>query len=149
VGRCGSDRVLDLFVERYLAQEGYAVGVVTGVQAISWQEIVLHGRAAHSGTTPTELRIDAGGVVIGERLPIHPDQADRRIVIGADHRQLQQRQPQPLLVNGYRLRLRGGAGGVAESRSSPESERLMSSTVESPTHGVDEMICTSTHEIRP
>lgn len=43
-----------------LLREGYAVGVVTGVQAISWQRITLHGRAAHAGTTPTELRIDAG-----------------------------------------------------------------------------------------
>lgn len=36
------------------------VGVVTGVQAISWQRVTLRGRAAHAGTTPTELRIDAG-----------------------------------------------------------------------------------------
>ncbi|MEG9250296.1 M20 family metallo-hydrolase [Arthrobacter sp. Soc17.1.1.1] len=43
-----------------LAQEGYAVGVVTGVQAISWQKVTLHGRAAHAGTTPIGLRIDAG-----------------------------------------------------------------------------------------
>lgn len=43
-----------------LAQNGYAVGVVTGVQAISWQKVTLHGRAAHAGTTPTELRVDAG-----------------------------------------------------------------------------------------
>lgn len=43
-----------------LAREGYAVGVVTGVQAISWQKVTLHGRAAHAGTTPTELRVDAG-----------------------------------------------------------------------------------------
>ncbi|MBP2327191.1 N-carbamoyl-L-amino-acid hydrolase [Kibdelosporangium banguiense] len=43
-----------------LAQEGYDIGVVTGVQAISWQKVTLHGRAAHAGTTPTELRVDAG-----------------------------------------------------------------------------------------
>ncbi|KHL04056.1 M20 family metallo-hydrolase [Sinomonas humi] len=43
-----------------LAQRGYAIGVVTGVQAISWQKVTLHGRAAHAGTTPTELRADAG-----------------------------------------------------------------------------------------
>lgn len=43
-----------------LLREGYAVGVVTGVQAISWQQVTLHGRAAHAGTTPTDLRIDAG-----------------------------------------------------------------------------------------
>lgn len=43
-----------------LLREGLAVGVVTGVQGISWQQVVLHGRAAHAGTTPTELRVDAG-----------------------------------------------------------------------------------------
>ena len=30
------------------------------MQGISWQEITIHGRAAHAGTTPTELRVDAG-----------------------------------------------------------------------------------------
>src|SRR5699024_1155372 len=43
-----------------LLREDRAIGVVTGVQAISWQRITLHGRAAHAGTTPTELRVDAG-----------------------------------------------------------------------------------------
>ncbi|WP_066909115.1 M20 family metallo-hydrolase [Millisia brevis] len=43
-----------------LLRGGHAVGIVTGVQAISWQKVTLHGRAAHAGTTPTELRIDAG-----------------------------------------------------------------------------------------
>jgi N-carbamoyl-L-amino-acid hydrolase len=43
-----------------LLREDAALGVVTGVQAISWQRVILHGRAAHAGTTPTELRVDAG-----------------------------------------------------------------------------------------
>ncbi|WP_218038182.1 diaminopropionate ammonia-lyase [Acrocarpospora pleiomorpha] len=43
-----------------LAEHGVEVGVVTGVQGISWQEITIHGRAAHAGTTPTHLRADAG-----------------------------------------------------------------------------------------
>lgn len=43
-----------------LAQEDRQIGIVTGVQSISWQKVTLHGRAAHAGTTPTELRIDAG-----------------------------------------------------------------------------------------
>lgn len=43
-----------------LANEGKDLGVVTGVQAISWQELTFMGRAAHAGTTPTELRHDAG-----------------------------------------------------------------------------------------
>jgi beta-ureidopropionase / N-carbamoyl-L-amino-acid hydrolase len=43
-----------------LARADLTVGVVTGVQGISWQEITISGRAAHAGTTPTELRADAG-----------------------------------------------------------------------------------------
>lgn len=43
-----------------LAKAGLKLGVVTGVQGISWQKITFRGRAAHAGATPTELRIDAG-----------------------------------------------------------------------------------------
>lgn len=43
-----------------LLREDAAIGAVTGVQAISWQRVTLHGRAAHAGTTPTDLRVDAG-----------------------------------------------------------------------------------------
>ncbi|MFE7708398.1 M20 family metallo-hydrolase [Streptomyces sp. NPDC057486] len=43
-----------------LAENGVEIGVVTGVQGISWQEITIHGRAAHAGTTPTHMRVDAG-----------------------------------------------------------------------------------------
>lgn len=43
-----------------LSAAGRDLGVVTGVQAISWQELTLVGKAAHAGTTPMELRHDAG-----------------------------------------------------------------------------------------
>lgn len=43
-----------------LAAAGRDLGVVTGVQSISWQELTLLGKAAHAGTTPVELRHDAG-----------------------------------------------------------------------------------------
>ncbi len=43
-----------------LLRDDLPIGVVTGVQAISWQRITLHGRAAHAGATPTDLRVDAG-----------------------------------------------------------------------------------------
>lgn len=43
-----------------LQQADVAIGVVSGVQSISWQRVTLHGRAAHAGTTPTDLRVDAG-----------------------------------------------------------------------------------------
>jgi N-carbamoyl-L-amino-acid hydrolase len=43
-----------------LATAGVDVGIVTGVQAISWQRLTLGGAAAHAGTTPVEARRDAG-----------------------------------------------------------------------------------------
>jgi N-carbamoyl-L-amino-acid hydrolase len=36
------------------------LGVVTGVQGISWQELTIVGKSAHAGTTPMEQRRDAG-----------------------------------------------------------------------------------------
>ena len=36
------------------------LGVVTGVQAICWHELVITGRSAHAGTTPMNLRADPG-----------------------------------------------------------------------------------------
>lgn len=43
-----------------LGAAGVDIGVVTGVQGISWRELTLHGVSAHAGTTPMELRRDAG-----------------------------------------------------------------------------------------
>ena len=43
-----------------LSAAGRELGVVTGVQSISWQELTLLGKSAHAGTTPMELRHDAG-----------------------------------------------------------------------------------------
>jgi N-carbamoyl-L-amino-acid hydrolase len=43
-----------------LQREGYDLGVVTGVQGISWQRVTITGTPAHAGTTPTSYRCDAG-----------------------------------------------------------------------------------------
>lgn len=43
-----------------LEDEGVDIGVVAGVQAISWTELAIAGRASHAGSTPTQLRRDAG-----------------------------------------------------------------------------------------
>ena len=43
-----------------LIRGGHDIGVVTGVQGISWFELQITGRSAHAGTTPTGLRRDAG-----------------------------------------------------------------------------------------
>jgi beta-ureidopropionase / N-carbamoyl-L-amino-acid hydrolase len=42
-----------------LADAGVDVGIVEGVQSISWQRLTIHGEAAHAGTTPIESRHDA------------------------------------------------------------------------------------------
>lgn len=36
------------------------IGVVVNLQGISWQKITINGKANHAGTTPTNLRHDAG-----------------------------------------------------------------------------------------
>lgn len=43
-----------------LAREGFDLGVVTGVQGISWRRFTFTGAAAHAGATPTDYRKDAG-----------------------------------------------------------------------------------------
>ena len=42
-----------------LEDEDITIGVVTGVQGISWTEITVNGQSAHAGTTPMPLRHDA------------------------------------------------------------------------------------------
>ena len=41
-----------------LEDEGTTIGVVTGVQGISWTEVTIIGQSAHAGTTPMHLRHD-------------------------------------------------------------------------------------------
>lgn len=43
-----------------LLTENYALGVVTGVQGISWWRIKIGGAAAHAGCTPMAARKDSG-----------------------------------------------------------------------------------------
>ena len=51
---------LELHIEQgpILEAEGTTIGVVEGVQGISWTEIVIVGQSAHAGTTPMRLRHD-------------------------------------------------------------------------------------------
>ena len=52
------------FVELHIEQgpllevNGVRIGAVTGVQGISWQEVVIDGQSNHAGTTPMHLRKD-------------------------------------------------------------------------------------------
>lgn len=53
---------VELHIEQgpVLEEAGVAIGVVTGVQGISWRELTLTGESNHAGTTPLRLRHDAG-----------------------------------------------------------------------------------------
>ncbi len=70
-----------------LADKGHDLGVVSGVQAISWQEITLLGKAAHAGTTPMQLRHDAGLATAMVTVKLHEMVAsqkygDLRVTVG-------------------------------------------------------------------
>ena len=51
---------IELHIEQgpVLEQKGFTIGAVTGVQGISWQEVVVQGQSNHAGTTPMNLRHD-------------------------------------------------------------------------------------------
>ena len=53
---------LELHIEQgpVLDEENIEIGVVEGVQGISWQEFTLTGVSNHAGTTPMQYRQDAG-----------------------------------------------------------------------------------------
>jgi len=55
---------VELHVEQgpVLEDSGVTIGVVTGVQGISWTELTITGQSAHAGTTPMRLRHDPGYV---------------------------------------------------------------------------------------
>jgi N-carbamoyl-L-amino-acid hydrolase len=55
---------VELHIEQgpILEDEGVTIGVVEGVQGISWTELTITGRSAHAGTTPMKLRRDPGFV---------------------------------------------------------------------------------------
>jgi beta-ureidopropionase / N-carbamoyl-L-amino-acid hydrolase len=55
---------VELHIEQgpVLEAQGVTIGVVTGVQGISWTEVSVVGQSNHAGTTPMHLRHDAGFV---------------------------------------------------------------------------------------
>ncbi len=65
---CPSAAAPHAYVELHIEQgpvledEGITIGVVTGVQGISWTELTITGQSAHAGTTPMRLRKDPGYV---------------------------------------------------------------------------------------
>jgi N-carbamoyl-L-amino-acid hydrolase len=67
-----------------LRAAGVDLGVVTGVQAISWMELTLSGKSAHAGTTPMSLRVDPG--VVAARIQLHLRELVKSGRFGADLR---------------------------------------------------------------
>ncbi len=64
VGENHVDSYFELHIEQgpVLDEEEISIGVVEGVQGISWTEFQLQGVSNHAGTTPMRLRRDAGYV---------------------------------------------------------------------------------------
>jgi N-carbamoyl-L-amino-acid hydrolase len=62
VGVFRAHSFLELHIEQgpLLEREGVTIGAVTGVQGISWTEWTVTGTSNHAGTTPMNLRADAG-----------------------------------------------------------------------------------------
>lgn len=78
--------------------KGWDIGVVSGVQSISWFELTLVGRAAHAGTTPMDLRADAG--IAAARLNLKMRDMCRSGAYGAEMRATMGAiTPSPGLVN--------------------------------------------------
>jgi N-carbamoyl-L-amino-acid hydrolase len=65
---CPTARPPHAYVELHIEQgpvledERVDIGVVEGVQGISWTELTISGRSAHAGTTPMRMRRDAAYV---------------------------------------------------------------------------------------
>lgn len=59
------DHAIGAYLEAHIEQgplleaRGLPVGVVTGVQALRWFQVTVHGEEAHAGTTPMDARRDA------------------------------------------------------------------------------------------
>jgi N-carbamoyl-L-amino-acid hydrolase len=64
VGRPDVYRYLELHIEQgpVLDREGVVIGAVDSLQGISWTEFTIAGTSNHAGTTPMQLRHDAGYV---------------------------------------------------------------------------------------
>ena len=62
VGRPVVDSFVELHIEQgpVLHRQGVQIGVVEGVQGISWAEFTVEGVSNHAGTTPMNMRRDAG-----------------------------------------------------------------------------------------
>ncbi len=136
------------FVELHIEQgpiledEGITIGVVEGVQGISWTEVSIEGRSAHAGTTPMRLRRDPaycagalatfvrdvtrrlGGDQVGTvgRVDVYPNLVNvvpSRVVVAVDLRNTDDRvlQEAERLLHGYLDDLAADEGVEITTRS--------------------------------
>lgn len=95
IGYAGSEAIaerkfhahLELHIEQgpVLEAAGCDIGVVTGSQAMSWNEIVIHGRPAHAGTTPMYARLDpfdAALRLLSAMFAAGHERKDARVTVG-------------------------------------------------------------------
>ena len=81
---------LELHIEQgpVLEEENLEIGVVTGVQGLSWTEVTIHGASNHAGTTPMRLRKDAGrvsGELMSKLRELPAEIEGLRLTIGSVH----------------------------------------------------------------
>ena len=71
VGAPAVDSFVELHIEQgpVLEQSGVQIGVVEGVQGISWTEFTVEGQSNHAGTTPMALRHDAA--LVAAQVAVH------------------------------------------------------------------------------
>jgi len=85
----GVHAYVELHIEQgpVLEAEGKDIGIVEGVQAISWTELMIHGISAHAGTTPMRLRRDAGhaasAIAVGVRRIVEEFGGDQLGAVGS------------------------------------------------------------------
>lgn len=80
---CVGTPVVDSFVELHieqgpvLEQAGLQIGVVEGVQGISWTEFTVEGQSNHAGTTPMAMRHDA--TLVAAQVTVHVRELSARM----------------------------------------------------------------------
>lgn len=87
-----SDLEVGYFIELHIEQgpvledEGVEIGIVTGVQGLSWTEVTVEGSSNHAGTTPMNRRKDAGeaaGRMMSQLRELPTKMDDLRLTIGS------------------------------------------------------------------
>ncbi len=79
VGAPRVDSYLELHIEQgpVLERQGLQIGVVEGVQGISWTEFTMQGQSNHAGTTPMDMRHDAA--LVAAQVAVHARELAQRM----------------------------------------------------------------------